>query len=338
MADTASTKTPTEARKEARSTAPEVGRLAHFPVTFFAVLMGLFGLALAFHAAAAVYDWAEVLARGVLWVGLAGFLVVAGVYLTKALRHPAAVVAEWHHPVKLAFFPTITISMLLMATAIHGYRPDLATPIWLLGVAGQAVLTVAVISGWISHRAFEVGHLTPAWFIPAVGNVIVPLAGAPLGWTETSWLFFSAGMIFWLVLLVLVFNRLIFHAPIPGKLFPTLVILIAPPAVAFVSYLRLVGGVDPFALVLLNSAYVFAALVAVQVPKLMKLPFALSWWALSFPLAALSVSSFAYGTAADSAVHLGIGLSVLMLLTAVVAGLLWRTGQAIARGEICRPE
>jgi tellurite resistance protein len=225
-----------------------------------------------------------------------------------------------------------------MATAIHDYRPDVAQPIWLLGAAGQAVLTVAVISGWISHRAFEVGHLTPAWFIPAVGNVIAPMAGAPLGWIELSWLFFSAGMIFWLVLLVLVFNRLIFHAPIPARLFPTLVILIAPPAVAFVSYMRLVGSVDPFAHVLLNCGYVFAILVLVQVPKLMRLPFALSWWALSFPLAALSVASFIYGRAMDSLTHIGIGLMVLGVLSVVVLGLLARTGLAIFRDEICRPE
>jgi tellurite resistance protein len=318
--------------------ADDFSRLEHLPVTFFAVLMGLFGLALALHAAAGSFAWAEAPARVAVWLGLAGFVAVGAVYIAKALRYPRAVVAEWHHPVKLAFFPTITISLLLMATAIHGYRPDLAQPVWLIGVAGQGVLTVAVISGWISHRAFEVGHLTPAWFIPAVGNVIVPLAGAQMGWIEISWLFFSAGMVFWLILLVLVFNRLIFHAPIPSRLFPTLVILIAPPAVAFVSYMRLAGGVDAFGHILLNSAYVFAALVMVQVPKLMRLPFALSWWALSFPLAALSVASFVYGREAESAAHVGIGLIVLALLVAVVAGLLWRTGLAIARDEICRPE
>ncbi len=319
--------------------AEDFSRLEHLPVTFFAILMGLFGLALALHAAAGTYDWAEGPARAVLWFGLACFVAIAAVYLLKAIRYPRAVAAEWHHPVKLAFFPTITISMLLMATAIHGYRPDLAEPLWLAGMLGQGGLTIAVISGWISHRAFEVGHLTPAWFIPAVGNVIVPLAGAQMGWIEVSWLFFSASkMIFWLVLLVLVFNRLIFHAPIPARLFPTLVILIAPPAVAFVSYLRLVGGVDAFGHILLNSGYVFAALVLVQVPKLMKLPFALSWWALSFPLAALSVASFVYGREAASDAHVAIGLVVLTALVAVVAGLLYRTALAIARDEICRPE
>ncbi|MEY3004827.1 MAG: hypothetical protein RLZZ491_2003 [Pseudomonadota bacterium] len=313
-------------------------RLAHLPVTFFAVLMGLFGLSLALQAAAGSFPATLAAARAVVWLGVACFAAIGALYLLKIVRHPGAVVAEWNHPVRLAFFPTITISLLLMATAIHDQRPDLALPIWLVGVAGQGVLTVAVISGWISHRAFEVGHLTPAWFIPAVGNVIVPMAGAQLGWFEMSWLFFSAGMIFWLILLVLVFNRLIFHAPIPARLFPTLVILIAPPAVAFVSYMRLVDGVDPFAHVLLNCGYVFAILVAVQVPKLARLPFALSWWALSFPLAALTAASFLYGRAMDSMAHVVIGLGLLALLTAVVGGLMVRTALAVLRDEICRPE
>ncbi|MCU4654250.1 SLAC1 anion channel family protein [Roseibacterium sp. SDUM158016] len=313
-------------------------RLEHLPVTFFAILMGLFGLTLALHSAAGSYPSAGPLSLGMLWIGLAAFVLIAALYILKAIRHPGAVAAEWHHPVKLAFFPTISISLLLMATALAGPYPAIAEPIWIAGMAGQGVLTIAVITGWISHRSFQVGHLTPAWFIPAVGNVIVPVAGVGLGWVETSWLFFSAGMIFWVVLLTLVFNRLIFHDPIPGRLFPTMVILIAPPAVAFVAYVRLTGGVDPAAKMLVNMAYVFAALVLVQVPKLRTLPFALSWWALSFPLAALSIASFTYGRAIGSALHEGIGLAVLLALVVVVVGLAFRTLLGAVRGEICRPD
>jgi tellurite resistance protein len=325
----------TEATKQEHGTG---NRLEHLPVTFFAILMGLFGLVLALHAAAPSYLWAEPFAVAMLWVALAAFVLIAALYILKALRYPQAVAGEWHHPVKLAFFPTITISLLLMATALASPYPAVAEPIWIGGMAGQGVLTIAVISGWISHRSFQVGHLTPAWFIPAVGNVIVPVAGVQLGWVETSWLFFSAGIIFWLVLLTLVFNRLIFHDPIPGRLFPTMVILIAPPAVAFVAYLRLTGGIDPAARMLVNMAYVFAALVLVQLPKLRTLPFALSWWALSFPLAALSIASFSYGRAIGSPAHEVIGLAVLFLLALVVAGLVLRTLLAATRGEICRPE
>ena len=316
----------------------ETSRLAHFPVTFFAIVMGLMGLSLALHAGAPAYEWLLHASSLVLLIGAAVLLVVSAFYVAKALRYPAMVVEEWHHPVKLAFFPTFTVSLLLLATAIHTYSAPLAEWIWLVGVVGQGVLTIAVITGWISHRSFQVGHLTPAWFIPAVGNVIVPILGARLGYIETSWLFFSGGIIFWIVLLTLVMNRLIFHDPIVARLFPTMVILIAPPAVAFLAYVSMTGEIDGFARILLNAGYIFAVLVVAQVPKLAKLPFALSWWALSFPLAALSIASFRFSQLDGSRGHQTIGVLILILLVVVVAGLVFRTGQAIARGEICQPE
>jgi tellurite resistance protein len=300
--------------------------------------MGLLGLTLAFHAAEPFYRLAEPLGNATMVASLVAFAVIAAIYLAKAVRHPRAVSAEWHHPVKLAFFPTITISLLLLATALHSYNEAGARVIWIIGVIGQGVLTIAVVSGWISHRSFEVGHLSPAWFIPAVGNVIVPVAGVRMEFYEISWLFFSGGLIFWIVLLTLVMNRLIFHDPIPARLFPTMVILIAPPAVAFVAYVNLANEVDAFASILIYSAYVFAALVVAQVPKLSRLPFSLSWWALSFPLAALTIASFLFGRMTGSQGHIVIGTLVLGLLIAVVTGLIIRTALAIARREICHPD
>jgi len=314
-------------------------RLMHFPITFFAISMGLAGLTLALHAAAATLPWAAMLSGIALWFGMAVFALIALIYLLKAVLYPAAVRGEWGHPVKLAFFPAASISLLLTATALYTAYPAAAHVIWVLGAIGQGVLTIAVVSGWISHRPFEVGHLTPAWFIPAVGNVVVPVAGVRLGYVELSWLFFSGGLVFWIVLLTLVMNRLVFHNPIPARLFPTLVILIAPPAVAFVAYLNLMEGqIDPFARILLNTAYVFTALVLVQGPKLARLPFALSWWALSFPVASLAIASFAYARVAASGAHLVIGYLALAALAAIITGLVVRTLLAISRNEICVPE
>lgn len=313
-------------------------RLEHYPITFFAIVMGLMGLALALHAATPFYPVAELAAAAMLWVGIGAAAVIAFFYLFKAMRYPRAVAWEWHHPVRLAFFPTITVSLLLMATALTTDYPAVARMVWMVGTAGQGILTVAVINGWISHRSFEVGHLTPAWFIPAVGNAIVPVAGAGFGYIELSWAFFSVGVVFWGILLTLVMNRLVFHDPIPGRLFPTMVILIAPPSVAFVAYVKMTGVVDGFARALIYTGFFFAALVLAELPKLAKLPFALSWWALSFPLAALSIASFLFARIEHSVFHQNVGLVVLIVLVVLVAGLIWRTAKAILRGEICKPE
>lgn len=313
-------------------------RLAEFPVAFFAVVMGLLGFTLALHAAETALGFEGAASTTALVAGIAAFVLIATLYALKLLRHPTAVRAEWAHPVRLAFFPAFSISLLLIATALVPHSPEAALPIWLAGMLTQAVLTLSVIANWIGTRAFLHAQLSPAWFIPAVGNVLVPVAGAGLGFIETSWLFFSAGLVFWIVLLTLVINRLIFHDPLPQRLHPTLVILIAPPAVAFIAYMRLGGEVDAFARILLNAGYVFAAVVATQLPRFRTLPFALSWWALSFPIAALAVASLLFAERAASTAHQMIGLGLVALLAVVILGLALRTLKAIARQEICRPE
>lgn len=318
----------------ADATTPLPTRLEHFPISFFGVTMGLFGLALALRAGG--FAAASEIAG---WVALCVLILLGLAFAAKAILHPASVAAEWAHPVRLAFFPATSISLLLLATVLREGMPQVAGAIWILGAIAQAALTLVVISAWISHRSFGPGQLSPAWFIPAVGNVIAPLAGVPLGHAEASWYFFSVGMIFWLVLLTLVFNRLIFHDPLPARLRPTLVILVAPPAVAFLAWLQLTGGeVDATARVLLNIGYFFTALVAIQVPALLRLPFALSFWALSFPLAAIATASFRFAALTGSGLHRALGLVLLALLVAAIAYLVARTIRAMIRREICQPE
>jgi len=79
-------------------------------------------------------------------------------------------------------------------------------------------------------------------------------------------------------------------------------------------------------------------IVAVQIPKLVKLPFAMSFWALSFPLAALTIASFRYGAATQTPLFTFLGTALLFLLTGVIVGLLLRTLSAARAGKICVPE
>ena len=318
--------------------ATEPDRLENFPITFFAVMMGLLGLGLAMTAAETAAGTSGNASQFILGAAVAVFAVLLGFYGVKLVRHPAAVRAEWNHPVRIAFFPTISISLLLLGTALAQRIPETAYVIWSIGVAAQGVLALSVVANWIGHRSFQPMHLSPAWFIPAVGNVVVPLAGVGFGAIELSWLFFSAGILFWVVLLTLVMNRLIFHEPLPGRLMPTLVILIAPPAVAFVAWVRLTEDVDAFARILLNTGYVFALIVLTQAPRFFRLPFALSWWALTFPMAALAVASFVFAHETGSSLHRIIGFALTATLAFAVATLIVRTSQEIRAKRICRPE
>lgn len=314
-------------------------KLPNFPVQLFAVVMGVAGLGLAVRGAEGALGTGHAVSAFVLGAAFFFYLAIAGTYAAKLLRHRDAIAAEWSHPIKSAFFPAIAIGLLLLSVGVLPQSRVFSELLWWPGMILQGAFALAIISNWIgSARQHQINQLNPAWFIPAVGNVVVPLAGAQLGYVEISWLFFSAGMLFWIVLLSLVFNRLLLHDPLPSKLLPTLAILIAPPAVGFISYVRLTGEIDAFAHILLSGGYVFALVVATQIGALLKVGFALSWWALTFPVAALSVASFHYGAHKASQTHEIIGMLLLSLVAVAVVALAIRTIKGLANGSLLQPD
>ena len=313
-------------------------KLEFFPVSFFSTIMGLAGYTLVWMEAEQLSLYpvnpTEIFAA----LSVALFLVLFAAYVAKALRHPAKVAAELDHPVMMSFFPTITISFILIGTCLATWTPRLAFAVWAFGAVGQLVLTLMIVNRWIHQEHFEIHHINPAWFIPVVGNILVPLAGVQYAPLEVSWFFFSVGVLFWLVLLTIIMYRVIFHQPLEQNLLPTLFILIAPPAAGFVAYLNIAGELDNFGRFLYYSALFLTLLLFTQLPRFLRLPFALSWWAYSFPLAAMTVATLLmFEESGGSATFLFIGYALHGVLTIVIGLLLYKTFVAARQGRICVP-
>jgi tellurite resistance protein len=313
-------------------------RLEHFPISFFAVVMGLAGLTIAWQKADQALGLSLHANGGLVAFTATVFVLLALLYASKILRYPAAVFRELKHPVKLNFFPTISISLILLSVAVLPLSAAVAEPLWLAGTGLHLALMLYVVNVWMHHEHFQVHHMNPAWFIPAVGNALVPIAGVPLGYGELSWFFFSVGMLFWIVLIAIIFYRMLFHNPIDERLLPTLFILIAPPAVGFIAYTRLEGEVDAFARVLYHSGLFLTLLLLSQARRFLRLGFFLSWWAYSFPLAAISIATMVMFEHDGADAYRWLGTALLVLLTTVVGVLLVRTVTAVARRGICAPE
>lgn len=313
-------------------------RLQNFPVAWFASVMGLGGLTIAWHRAEEILQLPVHASPWLLALTTLLFIALAGVYGAKAFRYRDSVAKEWGHPVKMHFVPTFSIGLILLAIAWLPVNAAYSQLLWVAGTSIHLVLTLYVITQWVHHTKFEIAHLNPAWFIPVVGNILVPIAGVVHAPAEISWFFFSIGLTFWPILLTIIFYRVIFHGSLPERLMPTMFILIAPPAVGFLSYVKLTGGVDAFAHVLFNAALFFAVLLFFQAKWFARLKFFLSWWAYSFPLAAMTVAALVMFQHTGSALYLRLSGVLLGIATVVIAALVLRTAIAVANKSICVEE
>ncbi|MDN4478912.1 SLAC1 anion channel family protein [Demequina sp. SYSU T00039] len=313
--------------------------LAHLPVGVFAIAMGVGGTAVGWHRAVETFDLGVAVGQALAWAGLAVLAVALAAYGAKVIRHPRAALAEWTHPVKAAFVATIPISMMVLAIAFLPMSEPLSAGLWWTGAGLQAIATVLIMRTWIADARIETIHVHPAWFIPVVGNLVAPLAGVAHAPAEINWYFFGIGSVFWLGLLPIVLQRLFVAGVIPPRLAPTLAILVAPPAVAALSWVRLGGAwTDPLAMMLLGVVIFQLALLAAQANALRRVPFAVSAWAYTFPLAAAASALLAAYGAGATAFAAWVGALALTAATLLVLGLGWRTGVAVARGELVKPE
>lgn len=315
-----------------------LGSLQHFPVAFFSCVMGLAGLAMALQQGEAILGLPRGGGQAVTIVSLLVFALLAVAYTMKLIRFPEAVLQEWRHPVKMSFGATITVSLLLLGGATLGSWPTLSYTLWLAGAMSHLLVTLYVLNSWIHKPGFEITHINPAWFIPVVGNIVAPIAGVAHAGTETGWFFFSIGLVFWIVLFTIIVYRMIFHNPLPDRLLPTLFILLAPPTAGFIAYLKLRGVLDGFGRVLYHSGVFIALLLVLQLPRFARLKFFLSWWAYSFPLAALTIATLLMFRATGGEVFKIASYLLLALLCGVLALLLTLTLRAVFRNEICTPE
>lgn len=313
----------------------DTSRLKNFPIAWFSTVMGMAGFSIAWNRAEHVFDTGFCLSSVLLAFTTLLFVGMLLLLAAKLVKYPRDVLGEIMHPVKLAFVPTISIAMLLLSIAYLQIAPGLSFWLWSAGAVLHLAITLYVLSSWVHHSKYEIAHLNPAWFIPVVGNILVPIAGMQHAPADVSWFFFSLGLFFWPVLTAILFYRLIFHGSLPERLMPTLFIFIAPPAVGFISWYKLVGGVDDFGRVLYFTGLFFTLLLLSQFNYFRRIRFFLSWWAYSFPLAAITIATLIMARETGLVFYTWLAAGLLGALSVLVLILLARTALAVMRREIC---
>lgn len=312
--------------------------LEHLPIQLFAVVMGISGLSIVFAKAYHIVDMPYWLYEIFLTVDTILFLGIFTAYMLKWLIYPNAVKKEFYHPIKSSFMAAISISFLLVSIAYYDFAPTVSILLWYIGAPLQLAFTLIVMRYWIRND-LQVVHSNPAWFIPIVGNVLVPVVGVEAAPIYISLFFFAIGLFFWIVLFTIMLYRIIFHHPIAKRLVPTFFIFIAPPAVAFVSYFRITNGsLDMFSLSLYFIALFTLLLLLFMIRMYDTKEFFISWWAYTFPLAAMTIATLLLHMAAGNTLTYVGSVILIGLTTFVVTFVAYKTLAASKKIEICIEE
>jgi tellurite resistance protein len=253
---------------------------------------------------------------------------------------PEAVRADLKHPVRHVFVAALPASWVLMASvgAAHWGRTLWAEALWMLGSASLLAVSGVVVVSWFrsdrSQDRFWLG-MTPALFIPVVGNVLPALAGMVLGHPVWAAVQFGLAALLWPVAWGLIGWRIRRLGMWPPRLLPLTFITVAPPSVLALSGLNLglsysvVVGLWCLAVLFLGgSAWVAHGVV--------KQTFGMPFWGMSFPLAAFAALSLAL-----SVEHVQTqpwAWSVLVLVSTLIAWLLLSTWVGIWQGRLLVPE
>ncbi|MBI5259241.1 MAG: SLAC1 anion channel family protein [Burkholderiales bacterium] len=303
---------------------------------WYAVVMGLCGLSLAWHRATPLMgDGAGAAAMAIAALAAAVFVLLVLATVLRGQRHPEAWAEDRRHPVRHTFIATLPVSLILLATAAVALTGPSAWAelLWWLGCATQLWVTLWVLGRW--WGGFNWAGVTPALFIPIVGNVLVPLAGVPLGRTEWALAQFGIGLLFWPVVTGLLVLRVANQGLWPERLLPTTFILIAPPAVVGLSALQL-GAPAAVGWALWGMALFSFLWVGLLARRIAALPFGVPHWGMSFPLAALAALTLRL--ASPGGLLAVLGPLFLALASLVILVLVLGTVRGLRDGTLLAPE
>jgi tellurite resistance protein len=312
-------------------------RLDYLPIGLFGSTMGLTGLSVAWKLANTVFGVPLWVSVAIAAISVVVFMALLIAYSVKAICAPDKVLLEFRHPIAGNLFGTFLISILLLPIVIAPVSLMVARILWSVGAAGMVLFAWTIVSRWMSDRQ-RTAHATPAWIVPVVGMLDVPLAMPSLELPplpEVMILSLAVGLFFAVPLFTLIFSRLVFEEPLPDALQPSLLILVAPFSVGFSSYVVTVGQIDLFA----QSLYFLMLFVlAVLLGRMRALrrccPFRVSWWAVSFPLAASAIAALKFAAFDPNWFTTAVALLLLALGTVTIAGLLVRTLVGVVQGEL----
>jgi tellurite resistance protein len=306
-------------------------RLPLIPASVFAIPFGLAGLSAVWRAAVPALGVPQAVSDAFFIVTAVVWLIVVVCY---AAQGPGRAIADAHDAVLGAYLPVWTFPPLILAAALAPSAFAAARVLVIVFLVLMMVFGASIMGEWITADiSIDLSH--PVYFLPVVaGPLVAADALTSVRLHALAEAAFGIGVISWLVMGSLMWNRLFFRPRLPPALLPTMAIEFAPPVVAGVAYFALDGGrIDLIARALAGYA-VFMALVQLRlIPLYARLTFSAGFWAFTFSYASGADVAMLWLSRTRPPGATGYEIAVLTLITGLVAAIAARTLVAIRRGQ-----
>jgi tellurite resistance protein len=308
------------------------------PASFFGMILGLVGLGNCWRVAAKIWHLPGWIGEVIMLIAVAVWFVLLLLYVSKWLWAREEALVELEHPIFCCFIGLVPVSTVLVALALSPYSHAIAVALFVVGAIGQLSFGV-YRSGrlWMGGRNPET--TTPVLYLPTVaGGFVSAIVASALGYREWGTLFFGAGMFSWLALESIIMQRLYLLDALPKPLRPTLGIQLAPPVVGCVAYLSITRGQpDTFAQILFGYGLLQALILLRLMPWLFQQPFAASYWAFTFGIAALALSALRFVERGMTGAMEGLAALLFIGANIVIGSIALGTLRLLLRGKLLPP-
>jgi len=306
-----------------KSTPPGLWRRT--PPAIFPVILGLFGLGMAWRQAALQLGWPSAVGEAILGAVSGLFALAVLAYFVKLARRPRVLAEDLAILPGQAGLATLCMAAYLAAAALGPYAPGVAQALLLGALAWHGIVALVMLATLMRGPA-ERRRVSPVWHLMFVGFIVAGVAAQPLAVPVVS----EVTLILTFILACAIWGASLEQARkerVPAPLRPLLAIHLSPAAL----FGLVAQGFD--LMTLAQSCAVLAAAIflalAIRIRWLTETGFSPFWGAFTFPIAALASLWIGLG-----GLWTAPGVALLLLASAAIPAIAWRVLRLWARGSL----
>ena len=302
------------------------------PPNLFAIALGIAGLSQAWHAAVPLLGTPQAVPDALSILDAALWLVLVGAYLAQG---PRIILADLRDPLLSPFVSVSALTAMILAAALATDAPAVGRVLVMVFLAVTIGIGSWLTGQWMTG-GIELDSVHPGYLLPtAAGGLIGANAAAQVHLHALAEASFGIGVISWVLLGSITFNRLFTRPALPSALVPTMAIELGIPAVAGSAYFAVAGRTVSLVACVLGGYAVLMALVQVRlIPIYRRISFTPGAWSFTFAYAAAAADALGWLAIKKPPGATGYAIAVIALLTAFVSWIAFRTVALAVRGQL----